>query len=704
MDSLVLLPTGGGKSLIYQLAALLHPGLTLVVAPLVALMEDQVDNLARAGIDRAAAINATTSLEDRDGIEERLRAGNLMLCYIAPERLQIERFRRVLVSLKPSLPIPLIVVDEAHCVSEWGHDFRPAYLNLARIGRMFGRRAPGEPPILIGLTGTASRSVLRDVQVALGIDDIEAVITPENFDRPNLHFEVQAVKSDAKLDALEGVLRGLPGKLGGVTLDDLLAARGIETMSGMIFCPHIRGAFGVESVAAKLENKFQARVPAYSGGGLAAHEKSALARRFKDNDFSLLVATKSMGMGIDKPNVRYTVHYGLPQSLEAFYQEAGRSGRNGEHSICTVLASIDHPDLDERLLSPGLEADELCEEIDGLGRGTSDDIIRSLWFHTQAFGGAESDIDAVKSLIARLRPLTETGTIILDYGDGREQKEMERALHRLVALEVVTDYRVDYGRKQFSIDRRAVKAEDLHASLFRYVGGYSRKRAEKIAADTFDDGQDVEDALRRTVKALVDFVYETVEAGRRAAIRQVWRWSESGNRDDTLRQGLLEYLQETEFSRDVNRLLLEQCVEDVEPWRDLLEMVSSTRDQRELKAAINRGLEDYPDQPMLLALAAILDANPQFAVSTVVYLRDRYGGDEDQLASLVSWLVSEFLERSPDALPGLCFSISKEEQDEELITIMLQYPLPSMAREALIPRALELLVNDLHELNEEMNA
>ena len=197
-DSVVLLPTGGGKSIAFQLAALLLPGRCIVVDPILSLIDDQIDNLHRVGVDRCVAITSQiTSQEERELQLQAFSSGHYMFCYVAPERFQISRFRDYLMTLTVSTPVSLIAVDEAHCVSEWGHDFRTAYLNLGRTAREYCASG-GQAPPLVALTGTASKIVLKDVQRELGITDIDAIITPKSFDRPELQFSVLTCKSSEK--------------------------------------------------------------------------------------------------------------------------------------------------------------------------------------------------------------------------------------------------------------------------------------------------------------------------------------------------------------------------------------------------------------------------------------------------------------------------------------------------------------------------
>ena len=267
-DCAVLLPTGGGKSIIYQLAAFCLPGRTLVIDPLVSLMDDQVTNLRRHGVDRTVALSRyTTKRGLTDDLLRQVAAGDPLFIFVTPERLQQERFRQTLRQLSYSdTPISQAVVDEAHCVSEWGHDFRTSYLRLGAVIRDACRDTTGRPPTLVALTGTASRAVLRDVLIELGIDQSAdgAVVRPASFDRPELTFRVIRVPPGEARAALAGQLQSLPSRMDGPTAE-FFSARGDRTQSGLVFCPHVNGEFGVFEISEYLNTLVGPGVSCYSG-------------------------------------------------------------------------------------------------------------------------------------------------------------------------------------------------------------------------------------------------------------------------------------------------------------------------------------------------------------------------------------------------------------------------------------------------------
>jgi len=316
-DSVVLLPTGAGKSIAFQLAALLLPGRCIVVDPIVSLIEDQIDNLGCYGIDRAVGITSQLGTEDREQALRALQSGHYLFCYVAPERFQMVPFREALRALTTNTPVSLVAIDEAHCVSEWGHDFRTAYLNLGRIAREYCTSAAVTPP-LVALTGTASKIVLKDVQRELGITTFDAIITPSTFDRPELRYTVLTAPSEEKARRVQGFLERLPTVFG-VDRGRFFQPAGVRTYAGLIFCPHVNGPYGVVEQARMLTKSLGAKVDVYSGEpphGVPEDVWQAQKRRithdFKRNKTTLLVCTKAFGMGIDKPDIRHTVHQHPP--------------------------------------------------------------------------------------------------------------------------------------------------------------------------------------------------------------------------------------------------------------------------------------------------------------------------------------------------------------------------------------------------------
>jgi len=295
-DALVLMPTGGGKSLCYQIPALVRPGIGIVVSPLIALMQDQVDALRQNGV-AAAFLNSSLDWRAAVEIENAARKGELKLLYVAPERLVTERFLQLLTEIEAGPGLALFAIDEAHCVSQWGHDFRPEYLQLSQLHE----RHPAVPRI--ALTATADNATREEMRERLKLD--KALLFLSSFDRPNIRYRV--VEKDTPRRQL---LRFLADH---------------RNEAGIVYCLSRKK---VEETAAWLKQEGYAALPYHAG--LPAEMRADHQRTFQRETGIVMVATIAFGMGIDKPDVRFVAHLDLPKSIEAYYQETGRAGRDGE--------------------------------------------------------------------------------------------------------------------------------------------------------------------------------------------------------------------------------------------------------------------------------------------------------------------------------------------------------------------------------------
>jgi ATP-dependent DNA helicase RecQ len=374
-DVLVVMPTGSGKSLCYQLPGLMRDDLTIVVSPLVALMQDQVEALEARGLgDRVALVNAQQDAATNSETLRRAAAGDLRLLYVAPERFASPGFLEAMRDVR----IGLFVVDEAHCVSQWGHDFRPDYFRLADAARYLGAGS------IVASTATATPRVALDIARRLGLDDPLKVAT--GFDRPNISFAVARPPQHLKRK---------------------LIAQALAEPDALPAIVYAGTRAGTEEIAEQLSAALGEEAAAYHAG-LDRETRADVQRRFLADDVRVIVATNAFGMGVDKPNVRTVIHASVPSSLEAYYQEAGRGGRDGLPARALLLAEnrdkalhvhfIKSEEVDEKL--PERLYRQLRGAVDGQGRYAID--TREL---TQVIGGAP---DRLRALIGHL---TRAGAI-----------------------------------------------------------------------------------------------------------------------------------------------------------------------------------------------------------------------------------------------------------------------------------------------------
>ena len=339
-DCLCVMPTGGGKSLCYQLPAVARPGVTLVVSPLIALMKDQVDQLLAKGL-RATFVNSTLDPADQYARLDGMAAGEYDLVYVVPERFRSPRFLEAV--RKSSLR--LLAVDEAHCISQWGHDFRPDYAKLGRFRSMLGN------PPTIALTATATDTVRQDIVAQLALRSPRTFI--RGFSRPNLHYEVDLSHNKGRKEqVLEEFLRRTPG-------------------SGIIYASSRKRC---EEVAAQVMQTTGRKTTIYHAG-MAPEDRRAEQDRFMQGKCDIVVATTAFGMGIDKADVRFVIHYNLPGTLEGYYQEAGRAGRDGLPSQCLMLYSYGDRKIQEFFIESRYPAREVVADVYNFLRSCDGDLI-----------------------------------------------------------------------------------------------------------------------------------------------------------------------------------------------------------------------------------------------------------------------------------------------------------------------------------------
>jgi ATP-dependent DNA helicase RecQ len=638
-----LLPTGAGKSLCYQLASFTQPGITLIVDPLVSLMEDQQNSLEAMGIHRCINIRfgkKSNEIEDRiqkDDDCRSLRIGYPIFLFVAPERLQMKSFKDC---LPTSVPIPYCVVDEAHCVSEWGHDFRPSYLNVGRRVRKYcsdtweGYRVE---PSFIALTGTASRNVLIDIMKELGINDQEAVKEPKSFDRSNLMFEIHKISKKDRIDSLGKIVRSLITEFGRDS------EKAISVPSGLVFTNFCNGNLGVQVLREKIIKELEElnlpnlneQVRIYCGKPPKPPKdnstrievskwnvvKSKVQRDFKDDKIPILICTHAFGMGIDKPNIRFTVHAMLPRSIEDFYQQCGRAGRDGIISMCVLCFSDDQEDLSTNILDTEKTLfetiGEQINEVFGKYLSNQDDAIRNIYFLRSNFLGRDVEKDILKEVVLTfIVPNVDKNEIIIPFNalnnkvksdkevyeadnpiivdkalDESKVNALEKTLYRLMIVGVIEDYLKDYTRKEFSVIPGSMDPKRISSALREYLSKYILP-SEMGKYLLYQKCTENDLAAFVYGSILIEFIYDKIEKRRRESMGQILKISRDGVRDGvgSFREQILAFLERSDFTE-----LVENLSDDSIGWFNVLDRVENDDDVTKLLGACRRKLSENPD-------------------------------------------------------------------------------------------------------------
>ncbi len=601
-DTIGLLPTGGGKSLCYQLPCLLQPSINFVVCPIKSLMYDQHDNLVKTLVTNVSFITSDLEEDEKREIERNFEQGRYLFVWISPEKFQIPSFRDKISSIVANFSIAYAVVDEVHCLSEWGHDFRTSYLNLAKtVDKLSPKDENGVGKIkFIGLTATASVNVLKDIKIEFArqkqrLED-ENIKSLLDYSRKELRFEVINDKGN-KIDKLKNLINELKDKESFIETTD---------KAGLIFTPNVNGAYGCYQVSNTLNTLFQNKVSWFSGDipkrdvldektGKKIGTKPVMNREefnkykikvqkdFKENKYQLLVATKAFGMGIDKQNVFYTFHYGLPSSVEALYQEAGRAGRwdkrieenKSKIGKCFVLHSPEthNPEKVDRLFHKNTTFAEMKAIRDEVGFGGRD-IFKQVFLFVQGQNDISKDFEIILGVIKNY--FKERTNIRIFWNDAYSKLEinsdvLQKAIYRLSLLGIVSDWTTNFI-DHFEVQFKTIEDKHIVKSVSDYIFKYEpntdvSKEIQKVQQNT---------VLEKAMWYLLNWTFENIAYSRKQSLKTLSEWCSEFEDSESFKKRIDSY-----FIFSETTFILQHIAENPKDYEQWFEALFKTEEYEE---------------------------------------------------------------------------------------------------------------------------
>jgi len=627
-DTVGLLPTGSGKSVCYQLAAILQPAISFVVCPIKSLMYDQKADLDEIFFSRTNYITSDLRADEKTTIQREFAEGKYFFIFVSPERFQNKAFREDFSSINQEKAFAYAVIDEVHCLSEWGHDFRTSYLNLSKAIEKLSPDAS-----YIGLTATASVNVLRDIQNEFNIEDMD-VKTPLNYTREELKFNVLN-DSGNKEEVLKNQLIALNNRW------DIFEPKGKDSRCGIIFTPHVNGARGCHTLSNKLSSALGIDVKYYSGSVPKINRQAVMKEKdfdiykrsvqdgFKNNEFTLLAATKAFGMGVNKGNIFYTIHYGLPSSMESLYQEAGRAGRDkskfvDEKAECLVLLTAEK---DERVLESLWEPTVTLDELKEISKSTqrNGDINTNLFMFTNSLDTINNEFSLMKALYEQYYSPDRLNQLVLSSNLNFTKAKVEKAIYRLSQLGIVEDWTIaDFFKGKFEVEFRKHNDEDVLAmmnqTIQKYDKNFSIENLKKEGSKHYDfifSKSDRFSKIETYFIVLLLWSYEHFAYNRRQSLKNVYDNCSSLAKGDITEKDFKQTL-ENYFKFNESSYVLQHIADnpnDSEKWFEVFckvidgdiqdELIDKAK-QIQMKDQLSRFLESYMQNTGLNFISGIL--------------------------------------------------------------------------------------------------